>query len=148
MGIRPILFTMSRGRSPASALAGISLTPPSFGHLPYILLNKIQGRSLNNPLFICVTSLMFCKAKHKGEGLLPFYRIIYRIAALRGVALVILGRCHKVTEGLKTPSYQSVYTGYIPFFSECPIALRRTVLAIGEYTRIIPVNYLLSHNPY
>ena len=44
---------------------------------------------------------MFCKAKHKGEGLLPFYRIIYRIAALRGVALVILGRCHKVTEGLK-----------------------------------------------
>ena len=30
----------------------------------------------------------------------------------------------------------------------CPVALRRTVLAIGEYTRIIPVNYLLSHNPY
>ena len=74
---------------------------PSFGHLPYILLNKIQGRSLNNPLFVCITSLMFCLAKHKGEGLLPFYRIIYRIAALRGVALVILGRCHKVTEGLK-----------------------------------------------
>jgi len=44
---------------------------------------------------------MFCKAKHKGEGLQPFYRIIYRIVALRGVALVILGRCHKVTEGLK-----------------------------------------------
>ena len=44
---------------------------------------------------------MFCLAKHKGEGLLPFYRIIYRIVALRGVALVILGRCHEVTEELK-----------------------------------------------
>jgi hypothetical protein len=44
---------------------------------------------------------MFCKAKHKGEGLLPFYRIIYRIVALRGVALVILGRCHEVTEGVE-----------------------------------------------
>ena len=54
---------------------------------------------------------MFCKAKHKGEGLLPFYRIIYRIAALRGVALVILGRCHEVTEELETVFHQSVYVG-------------------------------------
>ena len=90
-----------RGQKDFISFLQYGLTPPSYGHLPYILLNKTQGRSLNNPLFICVTSLMFCLAKHKGEGLQPFYRIIYRIVALRGVALVILGRCHKVTEGLK-----------------------------------------------
>ena len=72
---------------------------------------------------------MFCLAKHKGEGLLPFYRIIYRIAALRGVALAI-GEVARSDGGVEN-AIVSVFILDIPFSSlTCPIALRKTVLAI------------------
>ena len=61
-----------------TATADIFLTPPSFGHLPYILLCKTQGRRVNSITFTSgifnpspcryapQLSPIFCVAKHRG----------------------------------------------------------------------------------
>ena len=76
------------------------------GHLPYILLGK------NTPQ---------CCGTRQGRRLECFVLLRRKLQKLRNVLYsssaheCAIGEVSVRTEGLKTPSYQSVYTGHIPF---------------------------------
>ena len=88
------------------------LTPSPCGHSPYILLRKTQGESVR---CISLSPLLRCYSKCP--------------VALRGVALAI-GEVARSDGGVEN-AIVSVFILDIPLSSlTCPIALRKTVLAI------------------
>ena len=77
------------------------------------------------------TSPIFClPTKHRGRILTPSYRIILanKIDCVYPSSPYCIS--HKVTEGFKATSHQSVYIGYILFPLPYPVTLWETMLAI------------------
>ena len=132
------------------------LTPSPCGHSPYILLRKTQGESVRcislSPLLRCYSK---CPAMLRGtvggRGLKSTNILNFSIAVPRSITGCGVSNRGGVTKWRRDWKRHRISL-FIPdiFLSPltCPVALRRTVLAIGEYTRTIPINYRLSHNPY
>ena len=134
------------------------LTPSPCGHSPYILLRKTQGERVRcisfSPLLRCYSKYPAMLAGYgRGRGLKSTFNILnFSITVPRSITGCGVSHVGEVSRSDRSGWKRHRISLFIPdiFLSPltCPVALRRTVLAIGEYTRTIPVNYLLSHNPY
>ena len=116
------------------------LTPSPCGHSPYILLRKTQGGE--GEVYISLSSLLRCYSKRLamlrgmvgGRGLKSTFNILNSSIAvprsITGCGVSYIGEVSQSDEGVEN-AIVSVFILDIPLSSlTCPIALRRTVLAI------------------